>query len=498
MRQTIHIFKKDIRQLLPQIALVLTSAAVFCWNEIRGLSRGVNSGWAEFLFVVAAVFLIAMLIHAEAIPGDRQYWLTRPYAWKSLSGAKLLFVFAFIHLPVFLVQLAVLMAAGFPLGATLPGLLWSQVLLAICMVLPIGALASITARLSTFLYALSSAILIDQGISAVFRRSAQPWLGAVDWVRWTLVALGLIIIAGAVLYVQYKQRATWFSLRFAASGAIVMSAAYLFLSWPMAFAVQYRLSKPYEGSALEFSLAPRPDPGPPSGFRHQQVEVRFPISIRGIPNGSDLQANALELRFQSPGGREWKAALRPLADLLRSPNGQPAILNENIFVDRGFFNEERDRPLTVHASLYLTLFGKERTRTIPLQTEPVNVTDRMRCFTIPANIGWDVYCRSAFRWPADAVYAQIGNVQSSPFTKFISFSPFPANLSLSPLELHWAPVYPYGPAAQPTEVTIIAKRPLAHFRRDFEFRGVRLADLAIPRQMRTVVRNKAYRLEPEF
>ena len=26
-------------------------------------------------------FLVVSLIHEEAVPGDRQYWLTRPIAW---------------------------------------------------------------------------------------------------------------------------------------------------------------------------------------------------------------------------------------------------------------------------------------------------------------------------------------------------------------------------------------------------------------------------------
>jgi hypothetical protein len=41
------------------------------------------------LWIFAAVFLIARSIHAEAIPGDRQFWLARLYVRCSLFGAKL-------------------------------------------------------------------------------------------------------------------------------------------------------------------------------------------------------------------------------------------------------------------------------------------------------------------------------------------------------------------------------------------------------------------------
>src|SRR5256885_7885270 len=41
--------------------------------------------------------LIARVIHDEVLPGDNQFWITRPYSWKSLLGAKALFILAFIR-----------------------------------------------------------------------------------------------------------------------------------------------------------------------------------------------------------------------------------------------------------------------------------------------------------------------------------------------------------------------------------------------------------------
>src|SRR6266566_779128 len=117
MRQALHIFKKDIRYLWLEIGLVLALAAIFSWREPE---------WAELLLLVAGTYLIARLIQAEAIPGDRQFWVTRPYRWKSLIGAKLLFIFAFVNLPIALAQLRILIGGGFTLASSLPGLLWSQ------------------------------------------------------------------------------------------------------------------------------------------------------------------------------------------------------------------------------------------------------------------------------------------------------------------------------------------------------------------------------------
>ena len=49
---------------------------------------------------LVAWYLIARLIHAETLPGDRQFWITRPYRWQSLLGAKVLFVLVFLNLPM--------------------------------------------------------------------------------------------------------------------------------------------------------------------------------------------------------------------------------------------------------------------------------------------------------------------------------------------------------------------------------------------------------------
>ena len=103
---------------------------------------------ARFLLPLAAWILIARVIHAEALPGDRQFWRTRPYEWKSLLGAKALFILAFVSVPVLLTDILILLVYGFPLLPNLSGLLWSQLLLTVSLALPAAALASITVGLA--------------------------------------------------------------------------------------------------------------------------------------------------------------------------------------------------------------------------------------------------------------------------------------------------------------------------------------------------------------
>jgi hypothetical protein len=145
MRQALHIFRKDVRYLWREICLVLALMAIFAW---------MNPWWMALLLLASTSYLIARLIHAETIPGDRQFWITRPYRWQSLLGAKLLFMLTFVNLPIFLAQFGIVTAGGFPLSSILAGLFWSQVLLIFTLSLPVAALAAMTPGIMPFFFSM--------------------------------------------------------------------------------------------------------------------------------------------------------------------------------------------------------------------------------------------------------------------------------------------------------------------------------------------------------
>src|SRR5262249_1505782 len=123
MRQAWHIFKKDVRYLWLEIGFFLLMSALFAL-VVSGLAgfESFNLG-----FVATAVYLISRVVHAESIPGANQFWITRPYHWGSLLGAKLLFLFIFVSVPVSAAKfIALVVVMGFPIGSVLPGLVWSQ------------------------------------------------------------------------------------------------------------------------------------------------------------------------------------------------------------------------------------------------------------------------------------------------------------------------------------------------------------------------------------
>src|SRR5271157_4677246 len=157
MSQVWHIFKKDARCLRGEIAVVASLAAIFAFADRYGIYQGSEVAFGALLALFAA-YLIARVVHAEAIPGDRQFWITRPYRWSSLLSAKLLFILAFVSLPIVFAQLFIVITDGFSLGSIMPGLLWSQVLILVVVALPIACIAAVTRNLSQFIFSVLAGV----------------------------------------------------------------------------------------------------------------------------------------------------------------------------------------------------------------------------------------------------------------------------------------------------------------------------------------------------
>src|SRR5271165_6733003 len=154
MTQILAIFVKDARHLWPHITgflvLMLLAALLDPTYTVQDPSVYML---LSTLLPLASCALIVTVIHEEKLPGDRQYWLTRPISWKHLLAAKTLFVIAFINLPLLLSHVAVWLALGVPPVEHLPALLWKQVFFTVFYVLPVAVLAAITRNIGQVILA---------------------------------------------------------------------------------------------------------------------------------------------------------------------------------------------------------------------------------------------------------------------------------------------------------------------------------------------------------
>ena len=150
MRQTLHIFRKDLRFLWAPILAVLALTALAAWSfSVDPARLGRGNARADTIPTLITVIqllswvsLVAAAIYKEPPAGDRQFWITRPYRWSSLVGAKALLIVACINVPYFISDVVILSARG--LSPSFGALVARQAVITGLFLLPAAALAAVT------------------------------------------------------------------------------------------------------------------------------------------------------------------------------------------------------------------------------------------------------------------------------------------------------------------------------------------------------------------
>ena len=148
-----RIFRKDVRQLWPLIAIVamaqLTNATFWFslghFKEPRGLVIFADLFLMAIFLGMAA--LTAAVVQQDVLPGVSQDWLVRPIRRSDLLRAKLLFVVIAVHGPGLVADLAHATAAGFAPRDSLAAALSRSGLMLLVFDLPVFALAAMTRTL---------------------------------------------------------------------------------------------------------------------------------------------------------------------------------------------------------------------------------------------------------------------------------------------------------------------------------------------------------------
>ena len=205
-----HIFKKDWKLLwrfvLAVAAVQFASAAVRFTLDQHGENETLESLLNLFIFmtVFGAGFLIASLIHQDAIPGVRQDWLVRPVKRRDLILAKLLFFVLLVHGPSVAADALQALADGFSLSQALGAAIGRTLYLMLYLSLPMLAFATLTQNMTETVVGGVGVFLGVVALAAVFRNGRGPttfsgivWVGESLW--FALALVGVL----AVLLLQY-------------------------------------------------------------------------------------------------------------------------------------------------------------------------------------------------------------------------------------------------------------------------------------------------------
>lgn len=387
-----HIFKKDWKLLW---SFVLMAASIHWITAFILYERGLFNEDATLemlsetlptLAFFASMFLIAAIVHLEAIPGIRQDWLTRPVSRGVLLLEKFIFVVVAVEGPIFVANLAQGLANGFSLRSACFHALEYIFFLLFFLVLPIFAFASVTKNMTeAFILGCGCTLIIGafltlsgylnqvshQTLLSV-THSGIGWLGEVF--RFAFVAVAASVILG----LQYFRRKTTLARILVISfGVLLLVSSYL--PWKPAFAIEKSLSaKPGAAGAINVKFdSTRERFKPLSGLMASEqdgrrdradrdAQVFLPLQITGMGNDAILLADRVEVHVFDSNGRMVYHGIGEEFEVPREgPEPKEKPLYQQISMPMSIYEKIRDQDLTVRLDYSLTLFGLDRSFSMP-------------------------------------------------------------------------------------------------------------------------------------
>ena len=243
-----RIFKKDAAHLWPQILVFEAALVLFaCEDPTYARHEGGLVQLTSLLYLLLPLscwLLVTSLIHEEKTIGHEQYWLTRPFTWTDLLAAKALFLVAFLIVPVFVCQAAVLAANGFSAAEHLGDLLAKQLFFAALLLLPMAAMSAVTKTPGqAFLGGLLLSMSLGVGAGLVAMMADGSGWGGLAWIRETVVAAIALSAAAAVIFLQYTRRRTALARGVLTGAVVLVVCVWALPPWQPAFAIQSWFSK---------------------------------------------------------------------------------------------------------------------------------------------------------------------------------------------------------------------------------------------------------------
>jgi hypothetical protein len=389
MKQILHIFAKDFRHFSPEILISLALLGALVWtypstwlsrNNVHAVAGGaflpilLGSGMVALLTLLIPVswwLLIARVIHAEALVGDRQFWVTRPYEWKKLLGAKALFLLAFLYLPLLIAQCLLLLRAGFHPLSFLPGLLFNLLLITIGIVLPLFAITTVTAtfaRLTLTLFAGLVCFIAYVAISLYFSDDASiPYR---DHVSMPL----FVLFCGTVVVLQYAARRVWVSRLLLIALPILLALSGMTVSESAVMDRDYPRGRAGQEAPLQLTLL-RDTTQPATAYliRAKQVQVSIPLQASGVAEGSALIGGPVKVTVEAANGSHWTSLWQARNSEHYLPGASESWITFQM--NRAFFDQVRSTPVTLHFTVALTRVQAGNMRSIPLPAQDFTVPD---------------------------------------------------------------------------------------------------------------------------
>jgi hypothetical protein len=492
MREALLILRKDIRRQRVIVAVFLLLTAVRTavdivlprQPELVALQAGLTVA-----YLIGLIGLIHAAVHQERIIGTDQYWLTRPFAWSSILGSKLLFLTIVVMLPACLSA-----ALALAVNGVSPVRGWALEPLLVIGVFTL-AVASVT-RTVTQLVLTIVALLILMVLSTVtmtwlFGYEAGSW-GSAGSVRSNADLLLFLALLAAGIVLQYRRSHSVAVARFVICGAALVTLIGL-PGWHAAFAYLERTHGPGASAPvrLEFDAArgPQERQGGWSYWAGEDVVgFKLPVDVTGIPPHATLIAERVRTSIEAPGGRRWDSGWRVFGGITGDQSEGAALqhiepdhgrLWVGINVDRKFHDSVHldDMPVRVRITAAFTILSSRRVLHLPVPVLGYRVTPDVFCSVLVSNRSVTVPCVSAQRSenpdPEHRIYA-LGKSDER-----VELTPSLATPSMSAWS--YSSTASFIPTFSPTAVEVEVRDDPGYFERTFTVESLRLRPFEVGR-----------------
>jgi len=316
MNQILHILRKDMRRHWPEIVASALLLAAFVWREPREWRVGEGfPNASEFLLqyvgpllVISWALLILRVIHDESLVGDRQFWVTRPYEWKNLLAAKVLFLVIFVNVPLFVAQVILLKEADFGILSNLLNVTrmhladWSFLTIAIVLAaITRGLGQAVLVGIGATVAAIGAGVLIAQ-IPGSSMGPVIPVWGAME--GWFYLAVSLFVILW-----QYARRKTWQSrlLLLATAGLVLL--VQVLTPYSKLIGEEYPL-KDESQQPVRVGFAVTQPPPRKEGTRDWPLPewpIQVPLRLSGMASDRVVSVKGIRVAIDSPSGIRWNS-----------------------------------------------------------------------------------------------------------------------------------------------------------------------------------------------
>jgi hypothetical protein len=400
MKLIFHILWKDVRQLWRELAVSLALIVAYGWSVphqwahpglasvaasgIRGLAGAFDAEfWPRLLVVLvpgAWLFLAVRVVQSDSLVGDRQFWVTRPYDWKQLLAAKLVFILVSVNLPMLILDLYLLSRAGFVPTHYILGLLWMQWLITLILLTPVTALATVTTTVVQLLLGLFVIFLYMVGSSFVSQRIPPSEFTSTE----PLPTILLIATALAVIGLQYARRRTVLSRSLVLClmtclVLITVLAPYRTLVHrqypPLQAGQQPPIQLAISGNLGTWTSHGKSDP--------KQVGIVLPLTITRTDPDSILIIKGARVEVDGQDGLRWDDDWTSMNSLNLMP--QDNNISVNFALSRDFYEQVRYSGVKVRVTLAFSYFQDANRRTFIVPSGTFALPEGGVCSAAPAD-----------------------------------------------------------------------------------------------------------------